>query len=535
MAEQEEVKTKTRAKPKAKSNAKKNGGYKKYASNKPSAYDQMLLNLREIVSTPKGEWKESDEDVDVSWYDTMVSGDAVNFDNKPYSGLNLALTLDAMRKQGLNVPCFGTANQIGNYFVKNKDICPILDNDFDPEKPIKGLKSVTPIFKWNKTYYENGKAIYVKEDSDKMAEAERKFNNAKKAKIAQFDKMSAEQLEEIGVKKFQGMKYSSTVFALEHLKDQFPEDFIKARPAFAEAEELAKRKMNPEKESEHFVKVAQLIIDAMGVEVIEKKGSHRAYFSKGHNHIVIPERSKFKSDEARLAVILHELGHSTMIPLNRDFGNTAGESQAAKRAYAKEEIVAEMSCSFLCARYGIKSFNSHAKYIKGYADVVCANNNDKVLINLSTKAMQVANYITEKVDAHLLKLAQEAKLKEELDPDLKHKDIELQGSIVVQTIALSTYPEKTFRVMIDVNNPDVVKTDNAKVFKEYQEPKFSDEDPKEFKKKLEAALGTQLLAKYEKNVDALKAKELQKKEAKQREEGQSVKPEAKPERPKLKR
>lgn len=520
MAEQEEqIKPKPKAKPKSKSTAKykKKGSYKKKASNKPSANELVLTKLREIISTPKGEWKESDDDVTVSWYKSRVHGDMLNFNNDPYSGVNAVLLMDAMDEHDINVPCFGTGNQIGKYFEQNKDICPKLDNEFDPEKPFKGLKTVSPIYKWNKTYYENGKAVRDEET------------------IKKYDLMSREELKNIDVDKYQGMKYSGSVFALEHLKDQFPEKFIKERPAFAKAEELAKLRMNPEKENEHFCNVAQLIIDAMDVEIIEKEGSNRAYFSKGKNQIVIPERSKFNSDEARLAVLLHEISHSTMIPLNRDFGNTAGESVAAKKAYSKEEVVAEMSCSFLTAKYGIKSFNSHAKYIKGYCDVVCANNNDKVLVSLSSHAMKSANYISEKVDAHLLKLEQEAKLKEELDPDLKHKDIELQGSIVVQTIALSTNPDKTFRVMIDVNNPDVVKTDNAKVFKEYQEPKHSDEDPKEFKKKLEAALGTQLLAKYEKNVDALKAKELQKKEAKQREDGQFVKPEAKPERPKLKR
>ena len=286
------------------------------------------------------------------------------------------------------------------------------------------------------------------------------------------------------------MKYLTSVFALEDLQDRFPKSFIDERPEFARADYLKSLRMNPEKENQHFVEQAQLVIDAMGVEVIEKEDSNRAYFNKGLNQIVIPPRHRFDSDEARMAVILHELSHSTMIPLDRDFGISHGESRKAKVNSSKEEVVAEMTTMFLTAELGMKSFNAHAKYIKRDCDVVCEDNNDKVLITLSTKAMQAFTYITDRVNAHKLKLT--------LDNDLVSKnDLVIDGNILIQKVEFADEPSKRFSVAIDVNNIEKgeIKVNNKDLFNEYVANKKSDLDPKELEDNLKDGLKWQLIDK----------------------------------------
>ncbi|MEL0629934.1 zincin-like metallopeptidase domain-containing protein [Psychromonas aquatilis] len=475
--------------------------WNKNGAKKPSANEIVLTKLKKIMSTPRGEWDESDDDIKVSFYKSKVSGQMLNFDNKPYSGLNTLLLEDAMHDLDKNVGCFATGLQLNEYFKKNKDLIEKTD-DFDPEKPLKGLSAVSPIFKWNKTYYKDGKAIT---DEDRIKE---------------LDLLSKRELEDRDISKYQGMKRVSSVFAIEDLKEHFPKEFIDERPYFKKAEELSELRMNPEKESEYFCEMAEIIIKASEVEVIEKEGSNRAYYSPMEDHIVIPPRHRFESDEARLAVILHELSHSTghSSRLNRDFAKKEVNGKKEKNfevKYASEEVIAETSTAFLTARFGIKSFNSHAKYIQGYCNTICANNNEKALIRLSTKAMAAANYLGDKVDAYMLKLEQEVKLKAEIDQDLTPKDLIVDGAFVIQTVALSKNPEKTFKVAIDINERENLLVDNAELFNEYQNDKHSNVEPEELEKTLKDNLKGAILIQYDENKEFLKSQEIKRNEYKE--------------------
>ena len=480
--------------------------WKKRPSNKPSANEQVLTKLREIISTPKGEWTENDDDVKVSFYRSRVGGPVLNFENNPYAGINAMLLNEGMDAADKNVGCFATGKQINDYFEKNKGKLPKGNEIFDPEKPLKGLKAVSPIYKWNKSYYQNGKSINDEETIKKL------------------DFLSKKELEQQNITKYIGMKYLTSVFALEDLKEQFPESFIKERPYFAKAEELAALRMNPEKESKHFCDMAEIIIKASGVEVIEKSDSNRAYFSPSENHVVIPTRDRFDSDEARLAVILHELSHATghSSRLNREFAGKTIDGKKNKNydiQYASEEIIAETSTAFLTARFGLKSFNAHAKYIKGYCDTVCANNNDKVLMSLSTKAMAAANYLGDKVDTYLLQLELENKLKQEnkvvIDSDLKEGKLILEGTLLIQTVHLSKNESKSFKIAIDIDKKDKVEVDDLRMFEEYKKGKGRSANTKDLEDSIKADFKALLINKYELNQKELKEQEEQRKTVKQ--------------------
>ncbi|TOM31242.1 antirestriction protein, partial [Vibrio parahaemolyticus] len=193
------------------------------------------------------------------------------------------------------------------------------------------------------------------------------------------------------------------VFPIEKIKHLLPQSYIDEQPYFAKQEALASQVMSEEEQDFAFVQKTQLIIDAMGVPVIEKD-EDRAYYSVKEDHIVIPPRDKFKSDKARFAVILHELSHSTGHPsrlgLNRKLGNPFGS-----QAYAKEELIAETATLFMCLDQDLETFNSHAAYLESWTQQFA--DQKKALLSVCKQAKDAQSYITEQVQSHTLKLENE--------------------------------------------------------------------------------------------------------------------------------
>ena len=64
-------------------------------------------------------------------------------------------------------------------------------------------------------------------------------------------------------------------------------------------------------------------------------GGDSAHYHPGHDYIIVPSCVDFSKDSEFWGTVFHELGHSTMKTLKRDY------------SYAKEELVAEI-CSCLC-------------------------------------------------------------------------------------------------------------------------------------------------------------------------------------------
>lgn len=116
---------------------------------------------------------------------------------------------------------------------------------------------------------------------------------------------------------------------------------------------------------------------------IKEKFQESAYYSPIKDEIILPPRRFFKSDEAFLGTLLHEMSHSTGSEkrLNRDIKNTFGTE-----GYAIEELTAELSCVFLEAELDMDidfSRQDHINYFNSWIQVlkndpnqlykVCAN------------------------------------------------------------------------------------------------------------------------------------------------------------------
>ena len=114
-------------------------------------------------------------------------------------------------------------------------------------------------------------------------------------------------------------------------------------------------------------------VSALGAQL--QYGCDRAYYSKAHDRIYMPDRRDFIDRESGTAtegfysVLLHEHVHWTGHPsrLNRDLSGRFGSE-----AYAMEELVAELGAAFLCADLGISVHprRDHAAYVASWLKVL---------------------------------------------------------------------------------------------------------------------------------------------------------------------
>ena len=104
--------------------------------------------------------------------------------------------------------------------------------------------------------------------------------------------------------------------------------------------------------------------------------------------IAMPLRSSFKTEEGFLATILHELGHwaGGEKRLDRKLDNRFGT-----KAYAAEELIAEMTSAFLCAHLGIEGELRHAGYIADWLKLLKEDN--RAIFTAASKASQAADYL----------------------------------------------------------------------------------------------------------------------------------------------
>lgn len=135
------------------------------------------------------------------------------------------------------------------------------------------------------------------------------------------------------------------------------------------------------------------IIKNLGVKYEEK--GHEAYYNPITDEVVIPPSNIFKNTYAYYATQLHELAHSTghKTRLDRDLsGKFKSES------YAKEELRAEISSSFLMQElrleYDDKHLQNHKAYVRGWLDII--KNKPQELFQAISDANKIVSYLEEK-------------------------------------------------------------------------------------------------------------------------------------------
>ena len=115
----------------------------------------------------------------------------------------------------------------------------------------------------------------------------------------------------------------------------------------------------------------QAVLDgylARGPKLVHVAGD-RADYHPATDTIRLPLRSQFRSAEGYYATAFHEAGHSTGHPTRLGRPGIAAFDHFGSDKYAREELVAQMSSSLLCAQTGIEDpeiFENSASYIAGW-------------------------------------------------------------------------------------------------------------------------------------------------------------------------
>lgn len=135
-------------------------------------------------------------------------------------------------------------------------------------------------------------------------------------------------------------------------------------------------------------------INAVSADV--RHGAHMAAYRRSGDYIEIPSPEMFIGSttttptEAYHAVLLHELTHWTGADhrLNRAFGKRFGD-----KAYAFEELIAELGAAFLCSAFRITNEPrpDHAAYVSSWLDIL--HRDTKAVFSAASQAQEAVQFL----------------------------------------------------------------------------------------------------------------------------------------------
>ncbi|MCB2099190.1 MAG: DUF1738 domain-containing protein [Parvularculaceae bacterium] len=131
---------------------------------------------------------------------------------------------------------------------------------------------------------------------------------------------------------------------------------------------------------------AETLIKATGADF--RIGGDRAFYVPSQDFIRVPPQPAFFEQVNYYRTAFHELGHWTghASRLNREFKGRYGS-----HAYAREELVAELSAAFVCASLAITSTVRHADYLGSWLEVL--KEDKRAIFNAASHASKAADFI----------------------------------------------------------------------------------------------------------------------------------------------
>lgn len=129
-----------------------------------------------------------------------------------------------------------------------------------------------------------------------------------------------------------------------------------------------------------------------------KHGFSYAGYNKASDTVKMPNREAFTSSEEYYCTLYHELAHSTGHKGRLDRATLTEDTTFGSETYSKEELIAEMTAAFLCARANIdNTLENSAAYIQGWLKALA--NDPKMIVTAASAAQKAADYILAKNSA----------------------------------------------------------------------------------------------------------------------------------------
>jgi len=131
---------------------------------------------------------------------------------------------------------------------------------------------------------------------------------------------------------------------------------------------------------------AEALIAATAAKIVT--GSGEAFYHRGDDVIRLPPRESFVSTADFYCTAFHELGHWTAHParLARDL-----KSRFGSEAYAREELIAELTSAFLCAQFGIVPQVRHSDYLANWLQIL--KSDPRAIFHAASQASKASDFL----------------------------------------------------------------------------------------------------------------------------------------------
>jgi len=161
-----------------------------------------------------------------------------------------------------------------------------------------------------------------------------------------------------------------TVFNVDQC-ERLPESFTAVLPQLDEAD---------------LVPHADALIRASGADL--RIGGDKAFYVPSLDFITVPPKAAYPEPINWYRTALHELGHWTGHKTRLDRDLTGGRGG---KAYAREELVAEITSAFACASLSIRPTVRHSDYIGAWLDVL--REDERAIFRAASAASKAADYL----------------------------------------------------------------------------------------------------------------------------------------------
>lgn len=132
---------------------------------------------------------------------------------------------------------------------------------------------------------------------------------------------------------------------------------------------------------------------ATGADI--RHGGSQAFYSPKGDFVQVPPFAAYAEPERYYSTLAHELTHwsGAKARLAREFGKRFGD-----KAYAFEELVAEMGAAFACARLGIENETreDHASYLASWLKVL--KSDKRAIFTAASKAQAACDFLFDLAD-----------------------------------------------------------------------------------------------------------------------------------------
>ncbi|WP_121667285.1 zincin-like metallopeptidase domain-containing protein [Mesonia aquimarina] len=352
--------------------------------------DLMLSTIKEVGHLPwQKEWKES----------SLANGsEAMNWKTKKkYRGINyFLLNFEEKIINGERVmlprkfknPFFLTFNQIKEAGGKL-------------EKGSKGVRVVyfTRLYKYE------------------QAEPQLKFSTYSFPKMVNWLKKNKSQIRLLNSFAPESIASQSAIPILKYYNVFSAEDVTGVEWEIPEPRELTETEK---------INISDAIISKMPQAPQINHGGGRAFYVPSADYIQMPNRTDFKKIQSYYTTLFHEMVHSTghHTRLDREL-----KGSKKSKAYAFEELIAEMGAVFLCAESGIlfETRENSAKYLRGWNGrlVKKMKEDNRFFFRASSKSQAAADYILDRnkegVPAYQIELEKKRKQKPEKKEEKQKK------------------------------------------------------------------------------------------------------------------